>query len=94
MAAPEPAELKKFTGLQRAAAVMLALGKEGGAEVWKQLSLPEVKELSAAVAGTIDRELGRCVCTVEQPDVLLVTFATADAAVRPVDPAQVEVAAS
>lgn len=49
-AAPEPAELRKYTGLQRAAAVMLALGKDGGAEVWKQLTLPEVKELSAAVA--------------------------------------------
>ena len=34
----EPPELKKFSGHQRAAALMLALGKEHGAPIWDQLS--------------------------------------------------------
>ncbi len=50
----EPSELKKFSGMQRAAALMLALGKENGAQIWQQLGLDEVKELSTAMA-----QLGR-----------------------------------
>ena len=46
----EPAELKKFTGPQRAAALLLVLGKEHGAPIWEGLSVEEVKELSAAMA--------------------------------------------
>lgn len=50
----EPSELKRFSGMQRAAALMLALGKENGSLIWEQLSLEEVKELSTAMA-----QLGR-----------------------------------
>lgn len=49
-----PADLKRFTGPQRAAALMLALGKDYGAPIWKQLSVDEIKELSSAIA-----QLGR-----------------------------------
>lgn len=54
MTAPEPPELKKFSGLQRAAALLLVLGKEHGAPIWQQLSVDEVKELSSAMS-----QLGR-----------------------------------
>jgi len=47
----EPPELKKFSGPQRAAALMLALGKEHGAPIWDQLSTDEIKELSSTIAG-------------------------------------------
>ena len=50
----EPPELKKFSGRQRAAALMLALGEEHGAPIWEQLTTEEVKELSASIA-----QLGR-----------------------------------
>lgn len=50
----EPPEMKKFSGPQRAAALMLALGKEHGAPIWEQLSNEEVKELSSTIA-----QLGR-----------------------------------
>jgi flagellar motor switch protein FliG len=50
----EPVELKKFSGLQRAAALMLALGKDNGATIWQQLGIEEVKELSTTMA-----QLGR-----------------------------------
>ena len=46
----EPPELKKFTGPQRAAALMLALGKEHGAPIWDQLSTDEIKELSSTIS--------------------------------------------
>jgi flagellar motor switch protein FliG len=46
----EPPELKKFSGPQRAAALMLALGKEHGAPIWDQLSTDEIKELSSTIA--------------------------------------------
>ena len=52
--AAEPPELKKFTGLQRSAALMLALGPEHGAPIWDQLTTDEIKELSQAIA-----QLGR-----------------------------------
>ena len=50
----EPPEMKKFSGLQRAAALMLALGQEHGAPIWEQLTNEEIKELSSAIA-----QLGR-----------------------------------
>ena len=46
----EPPELKKFSGLERAAALMLALGKDYGASIWEQLSIDEVKELSSCIS--------------------------------------------
>lgn len=50
----EPPELKKFSGMQRAGALMLALGKEHGAKIWDQLTDDEIKELSSTIA-----QLGR-----------------------------------
>lgn len=50
----EPPELKRFTGPQRAAALMLALGKDHGAPIWEQLSVDEIKELSSTIS-----QLGR-----------------------------------
>ena len=50
LALNEPIELKKYTGLQRAAALMLALGKEHGAPIWSQLSVEEMKEMSSGIA--------------------------------------------
>ncbi|EIZ78722.1 flagellar motor switch protein G [Novosphingobium sp. Rr 2-17] len=49
-----PPELKKLSGQQRAAALMLALGKEHGAPIWDMLSVDEVRELSGCIA-----QLGR-----------------------------------
>ncbi len=46
----EPAEVAGLTGPQRAAALMLALGRDHGAPMWEQLGRDEVKELSAAMA--------------------------------------------
>ena len=57
----EPPELRKYTGLQKAAALMLALGEEGGKPIWEQLAEDEVKELSAAIAS-----LGRTPATVAE----------------------------
>ena len=65
----EPAELKKFSGPQRAAALLLVLGKEHGAPIWEGLSVEEVKELSAAMA-----QLGRIPATVVE--YLLVQFSS------------------
>jgi len=48
--AAEPPELKKFNGLQKAAALLLVLGKEHGGPIWQQLSVDEVKELSSAMS--------------------------------------------
>ena len=63
----EPAELKKFSGMQRAGALMLALGKEHGAPIWTQLTVEEIKDLSSCIA-----QLGRVpVAVVEH---LLVQF--------------------
>ncbi|WP_380873999.1 flagellar motor switch protein FliG [Sphingomonas sp. DBB INV C78] len=50
----EPPELKKYSGLQRAGALMLALGKDHGAPIWDQLTTDEIKELSSCIA-----QLGR-----------------------------------
>ncbi|MBB5710760.1 flagellar motor switch protein FliG [Sphingomonas xinjiangensis] len=63
----EPPELKRFSGPQRAAALMLALGKEHGAPIWEQLSTEEIKELSSNIAG-----LGRVPSTVVEH--LLIQF--------------------
>ncbi len=57
----EPAEAGRYNGLERAAALMLALGEEHGAPIWRGLSLDEVKELSTSIsalgrvqAGTVE----------------------------------------
>ena len=50
----EPPELKRYSGLQRASALMLALGKDHGAPIWEQLSTEEIKELSSCIS-----QLGR-----------------------------------
>lgn len=63
----EPPELKKFSGIQRAAALMLALGREHGAKIWDQLTDDEIKELSASIA-----QLGRVPSTVVEH--LLIQF--------------------
>lgn len=63
----EPPELKRYSGAQRAAVLMLALGKEQGAAIWEQFSVEEVKELSSTIAG-----LGRVPAAVV--DYLLVQF--------------------
>ncbi|QJU57434.1 flagellar motor switch protein FliG [Sphingomonas sp. AP4-R1] len=46
----EPAELKRYSGLQRAATLMLALGQEHGAPIWELLSMEEIKELSSCIS--------------------------------------------
>ncbi|MBU3078679.1 flagellar motor switch protein FliG [Sphingomonas quercus] len=63
----EPPELKKFSGLQRAAALMLALGQEHGAPIWQQLTTEEIRELSSAIA-----QLGRVPAAVVEH--LLISF--------------------
>jgi flagellar motor switch protein FliG len=50
----EPAELTKYSGMQRAGALMLALGRDNGGPIWDQLSTEEIKELSSTIA-----QLGR-----------------------------------
>lgn len=67
MPIPEPAELKRYSGAQRAAALMLALGKDHGAAIWEQLSVEEIKELSGTIA-----QLGRVPSTVVEH--LLIQF--------------------
>ncbi len=54
MTLAEPPELKRYSGIERAAALMLTLGREHGAPIWDQLSVEEVKDLSSAIA-----QLGR-----------------------------------
>ncbi len=63
----EPPELKRFSGMQRAAALMLALGKDHGAPIWEQLSVEEIKELSSCIS-----QLGRVPAAVVEH--LLVQF--------------------
>jgi flagellar motor switch protein FliG len=46
----EPPELKRYNGHQRAAALMLALGRDHGAPIWEQLSTEEIKELSSTIS--------------------------------------------
>jgi flagellar motor switch protein FliG len=65
----EPAELKKYTGPQRAAALLLVLGKTHGAPIWESLAVEEVKELSSAMA-----QLGRLPAPVVEH--LLVMFSS------------------
>jgi len=50
----EPAELKRYSGVERAAALMLVLGPDYGTPIWDHLSVDEIKELSSAMA-----QLGR-----------------------------------
>lgn len=63
----EPPELKKYSGIQRAAALLLALGRDHGAPIWEQLSTDEIKELSSAIS-----QLGRVPAVVVEH--LLVEF--------------------
>ena len=46
----ESSDVGQYTGPQRAAALMLALGKEHGAPIWEQLSTDEIKELSQHIS--------------------------------------------
>jgi len=46
----EPPEMKRYSGPQRAAALLLALGKDHGSALWSQLSVDEVKELSTIMS--------------------------------------------
>lgn len=46
----EPPELKKYNGIQRAAALLLALGQEHGIPIWQQMNDDEIKELSSAIS--------------------------------------------
>ena len=63
----EPPELKKFSGMQRAAALMLSLGHEQGGPIWDQLTTEEIKELSSTIS-----QLGRVPAVVVE--YLLVQF--------------------
>ncbi|WP_010161119.1 MULTISPECIES: flagellar motor switch protein FliG [unclassified Sphingomonas] len=65
----EPAELKRFSQRERAAALMLALGQDYGAPIWEQLSVEEMKELSSAMS-----QLGRVPAAVIEH--LLLQFTT------------------
>jgi flagellar motor switch protein FliG len=65
----EPAELKRYSGMQRAATLMLALGQDHGAPIWGLLSMEEIKELSSCIS-----QLGRVPATVVEH--LLLLFAT------------------
>ncbi len=55
----ESSNLRRLSGLERAATVMLALGAEHGQSIWAQLNEDEIKELSAAMAnlGTVSANL-------------------------------------
>lgn len=55
----EMADLRQFTGPQRAAALMLAMGKDKFAPIWEQLTVDEIKEVSAGIAS-----LGRVPTTI------------------------------
>jgi flagellar motor switch protein FliG len=63
----EPPEMKKYTGPDRAAALMLVLGKDHGAPIWEALTVDEIKDLSSQIA-----LLGRVPAPVAQH--LLVSF--------------------
>lgn len=65
----EPPEMKKYSGPQRAAALMLALGKDYGAPIWEELSVDEIKELSSAIS-----QLGRVPSSVVEH--LLIQFSS------------------
>lgn len=62
-----PSPGKRYTGAQKAAALMLVLGKEHGAPIWEQMSVEEIKELSSTIA-----QLGRVPASVVEH--LLVEF--------------------
>lgn len=59
VAANVDADIKRLSGIERAAVLMLALGREHGEAVWTQLTEDEIKELSAAMAklGTVSAAL-------------------------------------
>lgn len=52
MNAPVPSEpnVRPLRGMERAAAMMMALGREHGRAIWQELTDEEIKELSAAMA--------------------------------------------
>jgi flagellar motor switch protein FliG len=54
-----PTRRKPLTGLERSALLLLALGPEFGAEVWKDFSEDEIKEISVAMArlGSVDGKI-------------------------------------
>lgn len=47
----EPPELKDYSGPQRAAALLLVLGRDHGSKLWEQFSSDELKEITSAMAG-------------------------------------------
>jgi flagellar motor switch protein FliG len=60
--APPPVadpDIQRLSGLERAAVLMLALGREHGEAIWAQLTEDEIKELSSAMAklGTVSAAL-------------------------------------
>ena len=60
VAAPSDlSDIRQFTGPQRAAALMLAMGKDKFAPIWDQLSVDEIKEVSSGIAS-----LGRVPTTI------------------------------
>jgi flagellar motor switch protein FliG len=52
-------DIQRLSGLERAAVLMLALGREHGEAIWAQLTEDEIKELSSAMAklGTVSAAL-------------------------------------
>jgi flagellar motor switch protein FliG len=52
-------DLSRLSGLERAAILMLALGREHGEAIWAQLTEDEIKELSSSMAklGTVSASL-------------------------------------
>jgi len=59
--------MKRLSGTEKAATLMLVLGKQHGAPIWEHLSVDEIKELSSAIA-----TLGRVPAPVAEH--LLVSF--------------------
>ena len=48
---PAPAGMRRLTGRERAAVLMLALGEQYGAKIWGMLDDDELRELSVAMSG-------------------------------------------
>ena len=47
---PQLPDLSRMSGMERAAVMMMALGRDHGRAIWQELSDDEIKELSAAMA--------------------------------------------
>lgn len=78
-------DLKQLTGPERAAVLMLALGDEHGAPVWKTLDDEEVKEVSQVMAtlgtvssGLIEKLLVEFVSQISSTGAVLGTFDTTE----------------